>query len=184
MLHPSESYHVSKTLAIKEGVRSPTLWYTNLEVMTMKLPPIEKISEALSVIADQRYVMYEDYVEITSSNHAKTYTVLFHDTIYASNDAATYWQGYPGYPILAVWFLQGILPLPNHILPYFKDIDWNERNKRHKRNYANALKEVFDEWHSQGIDTKMIQSTIDELYQILPTLPYEIQKNTKKVIKH
>lgn len=158
------------------------LWYTTLEVTMMKLPPLEKIPEALSVLADKRYAIYEDHADIISSNHAKTYTVLFDGTTYASNDSATYWQGYPGYPIIAVWFLQELLPVPNHILPYFKGIDWHKRNEKHKRRYAQALQEVLEEQQLSEEEMMIIKASIQHIYELLSTLFYTIKRNTKKPI--
>ena len=39
---------------------------------------------------------------------------------YTSNDSATYWAGYPGYPVLAVWMKQGILPMNEEIIALFE----------------------------------------------------------------
>lgn len=151
--------------------------------MTMqKLPPIEKIPEAFSVLADERITVYADYAEVISSNGTKQYSVLFQGQTYASNDSATYWQGYPGYPILATWMKQGILSYPKHMIPYFKDIDWNSINKKHKRNYAAACEEVLDELHRQGADIPTIKQAIQTIYEQLSTLSYEIKRNTKKPI--
>ena len=78
-----------------------------------KLPPIEKIFEAYSALADGRVTISEDTEEahIASSDGAKHYTVRWEGSHYTSNDSATYWAGYPGYPVLAVWMKQGILPV-------------------------------------------------------------------------
>lgn len=43
--------------------------------MLNKLPPIEKIYEAYSAIADNRITLYEDYAIVYSSNRSKEYTV-------------------------------------------------------------------------------------------------------------
>ena len=66
----------------------------------MKQPPKEKVYEAFSAIADGRVNMKEDHAEVTSSNGDKTYEVQWRDNMAASSDPATYWQGYPGYPLI------------------------------------------------------------------------------------
>ena len=80
-----------------------------------KLPPIEKVYEAWSAVADGRVALHPDErrAAIASSNGAKTYTVAWNEngSTYSSNDNATYWQGYAGYPVIAVLMLQGRLPL-------------------------------------------------------------------------
>ena len=63
-----------------------------------KLPPIEKVYEAWSAVADGRVALHPDErrAAIASSNGAKTYTVAWNEngSTYSSNDNATYWQGY------------------------------------------------------------------------------------------
>ena len=90
--------------------------------MGVKLPPIEKIHEAYSAIADKRVVLKENEAEVSSSDLTKTYMVKWKDEVYSSNDNASYWQGYVGYPIIAVLMLQGKLPLNQEIAMYFQGI--------------------------------------------------------------
>ena len=77
--------------------------------MLEKTGPIEKIYEAYTAIADDRITMHEDHAEVFSSDRSKSYTVSWKDNAYSSDDSATYWQGYPGYPVIAVLMLQGRL---------------------------------------------------------------------------
>lgn len=67
-----------------------------------KLPPISKVYEALSAVADGRVSLEETEAYVTSSDYSKIYTVRFDETTYSSNDRATSWQHYAGYPIIAV----------------------------------------------------------------------------------
>ncbi len=76
-----------------------------------KNPPIEKIYEAYSAIADGRVTLCVGEAAVRSSNGQKEYLVTWDDRVYTSNDSATYWQGYAGYPVIAVLLLQGELPL-------------------------------------------------------------------------
>ena len=75
-----------------------------------KLPPIQKILEAYTAIVDNNVNLTENEAKVKSSNGAKTYTVSWENDVYHSNDNATYWQGYAGYPVIAVLMLQGKLP--------------------------------------------------------------------------
>ena len=79
----------------------------------MKMPPREKIHEALTAIVDNRISIDSENnkAEIFSSDRSKKYIVEWHDNEYSSNDNATYWQGYPGYPVIAVLLLQKKLTL-------------------------------------------------------------------------
>lgn len=184
LAHPGCDFHL-RQLHVSGTLYKKTLnmWYTTCEVNKMslqKLPPIEKIPEAFSVLADQRIQMFEDHATIVSSNFTKQYTVLFTADRYASNDAATYWQGYPGYPIIAVWMKQGYLPVLKQILPYFKGIDWHALNQKHKRNYRNACAELYETLKKQGINTEEIQEHIQQLYAIMSQFSFIIQRNPKK----
>ena len=78
--------------------------------MMKKLPPVEKAFEAYSALADGRVEMHDDYALVDSSDGAKTYEVSWQGDTYASTDNGTYWQGYAGYPVIAVLIMQGRLP--------------------------------------------------------------------------
>jgi uncharacterized protein YbjT (DUF2867 family) len=63
----------------------------------------------------------------------------------ASSDPATYWQGYPGYPLIAVWILQGKLQADEKIIPYTAGIPWKKLNDACKRDYARALEMALED---------------------------------------
>ena len=73
--------------------------------MMKKLPPLEKVFEAYSAIADGRVAVDGQEARVRSSDGAKEYTVTWDGDVYASDDSTTYWQGYAGYPVLAVLLL-------------------------------------------------------------------------------
>lgn len=106
------------------------------------LPPIEKIYEAWTAIADDRVKIMEKYATVLSSDGTKEYVVKFDGNIYSSNDNATFWRGYPGYPVIAVLMLEGKLPLDYKEAELWKNINWNVLNKKHKNKYSDAVKEI------------------------------------------
>lgn len=108
-----------------------------------KLPPIQKIYEAYSALADDRFDLRPEEATITSSDGSRTYTVRWQDGVYRSTDNATYWQGYAGYPVIVVLLLQGLLPYDAEIAGWFKGIPWKALNDAHKRDYGAALQEAF-----------------------------------------
>lgn len=110
-----------------------------------KLPPVEKIYEAYSAIADGRIALFENQGEVLSSNHAKTYIVTWDENTYTSSDNGTYWHGYAGYPIIAVLMLQGRIPYNSDTIEYFKEINWTEINAKHKSDYAKAAEAILSE---------------------------------------
>ena len=134
-----------------------------------KLPPIEKIPEAYSALADGRVTMDEDgkQAHVSSSDGAKNYTVTWEGNHYTSNDSATYWAGYPGYPVLAVWMKQGILPYAEETADQFKNINWNELNRKYKRNYAKAFSSVIE---ARGLDREALETEMNRVYEVIKTL--------------
>lgn len=97
--------------------------------IAMKMPPLEKIHEALSAVADNRVEMGEGEAFVISSGGGKRYTVRWEGKVFSANDNATYWQLYPGYPIIAVLLLSGRLPLEDDIAGCFSGIDWSDLNR-------------------------------------------------------
>ena len=75
-----------------------------------KMPPIQKIYEAYTVLADDRFDLSPDELRVRSSDGSKEYTVIKDGDTYRANDNGTYWQGYPGYPVIAALLLDGALP--------------------------------------------------------------------------
>ena len=57
-----------------------------------KSPPIEKIYEAYSAIADMRITIEDNHAAVSSSDGSREYTVTWTDNTYASDDSATYWR--------------------------------------------------------------------------------------------
>ena len=134
-----------------------------------KLPPIEKIAEAYSALADGRLTISSDGTQarINSSDGTKNYTVCWKDRHYTSNDSATYWAGYPGYPVLAVWMKQGILPYAEDIADQFRNVNWNALNRKYKRKYDRALESVIEE---RGLNREEILSEMQKVYDTMKTL--------------
>lgn len=142
----------------------------------IKLPPIEKIYEAFSAIADNRVTMEDNYAKVDSSNYEKEYRVTWDGNTYTSNDNASYWQGYAGYPMIAVLMLQGKLSLNCVILEYFKEINWTELNIRYKGKYDKAVSEIITKLKTKGIDCDLIISVVNKIYKEIS----EIDISTKR----
>ena len=142
----------------------------------MKMPPREKIHEALTAIVDNRINIDSENnkAEVFSSDRSKKYIVEWHDNEYSSNDNATYWQGYTGYPVIAVLLLQNKLTLNKDILDYFKNINWKKINEEFKRDYAKAVESIYE-----GIDKDKvgyIEDEVNKIYSELEMLNIVIKK--------
>lgn len=144
------------------------------------IPPIEKIPEALSAIADNRITMLDGYAKVMSSNFKKEYIVGWDNNTYSSNDNASYWQGYIGYPIIAVLILQNKLNIDKSIIEYFKGIQWKELNTKYKNNFSEALKFVMKQFESNGIDCNKINQELLNLYEQLKIIDIERKRGEKR----
>ena len=146
-----------------------------------KLPPLEKVYEAWSAVADGRVALYPDErrATVASSNDAKTYTVTWSEdgSTYSSNDNATYWQGYAGYPVIAVLMLQGRLPLDRAVAERFAHVDWTELNERFRRDYAAAVYAVVEE---RRLDAAQVEATAHEAYAALDALEIAIKRGSAR----
>ena len=140
-----------------------------------KFPPIEKMLEAYTAIADGHVKLENDQALVTSSNETKTYTVTFHDNTYTSNDNASYWQGYLGYPGIAVLMLQGKLPYDKELAQQFAGVDWNKINQEYKRNYAQAADAVMT---AKGIDKKKAETELHHVYNVIKQLSIIVKRGS------
>ncbi len=126
--------------------------------MMKKFPPIEKILEAYTAIADGHVKLENDQALVTSSN-----------------DNASYWQGYLGYPGIAVLMLQGKLPYDKELAQQFAGVDWNKINQEYKRNYAQAADAVMT---AKGIDKKKAETELHHVYNALKQLPIIVKRGS------
>lgn len=145
--------------------------------MGVKMPPIEKIHEAYSAIADGRITIREEEAEVVSSDLSKTYVVRWKDGVYSSNDNASYWKGYVGYPMIAVLMLQEKLSLDREIADYFKGIAWKQLNTKHKNKFAEAVKEIMDGFLTEGINCDKINKEIQKVYQEIEGLTISTKRS-------
>ena len=100
---------------------------------TWKAPPKAKIYEALSAVGDGRVEMVgERTAQVTSSARDTTYTVEWSEDGkgITSNDNASYWQGYPGYPILAVLMVRTDLNFSPRIASSLSGVAWKQPWRR------------------------------------------------------
>ena len=140
----------------------------------MKLPPIEKIPEAYTAIEDDRIILLENSAIVKASNGEKEYTIQWKDDLFYSNDNSTYLQGYPGYPILAILMLQNKLSLNREVSTYFKNINWNQRNKENKRDYKKALEEVLEDISIE--EKERIYQEMDKVYEEIKNLDIQLTR--------
>lgn len=146
--------------------------------MGFKIPPIEKIHEAYSAIADGRIVLREQEAEVSSSDFSKKYFITWNDETYSSNDNASYWNNSLGYPIIAVLMLQGKLSLDKEIASYFKGINWKKLNTEHKNKYSEVVKKIMEKFELDGIDCNKINTEVNKVYKEIEQLTIHTKRSS------
>lgn len=142
-----------------------------------QLPPIEKIAEAFSVVVSDRINLDHNCAEVLSSDRKKTYTVRWNDDNgYTSDDNATHWQGYAGYPVIAVLLKKGLIPYDEKTALLFKNVNWSEVNKQFKRDYEKALKFVIGTLNFHSQQAEDVYDELNAVYDKLKNLNIQIKK--------
>ncbi|MGH8013118.1 MAG: hypothetical protein ACREQ4_11500 [Candidatus Binataceae bacterium] len=126
-----------------------------------KMPPVAKVYEALGALADGRVQLDSPaHARVTSSAGDKVYDVesgADGRTIF-SNDNASYWQGYLGYPAIAVMIARGLYRPDETVLAALRGIPWNDLNRRRRNNYERAIADVIEAAERAGHDPERIQA--------------------------
>ncbi|MFI5353251.1 MAG: hypothetical protein ACHQZS_09840 [Candidatus Binatales bacterium] len=143
----------------------PTRW---------KMPPIVKVYEAMGALGDGR-VRIESATRalVTSSEGNKTYEVEVSDggQKVASNDNASYWQGYLGYPAIAVLIERAAIPRPPaDVIDALAGIPWKEINRRFKNDYAKTIAEVDRIAEQSGHDPDAIRVEAEAILEAIRKL--------------
>src|SRR5487761_2086758 len=113
------------------------------------MPPPIKVYEAIGAIGDGRLRAIDNSVaqvgwDVVSSAGAKTYRVEISadGREISSNDNASYWQGYLGYPAIAVLMARGTLHASAEATRALAGIPWKDLNRRFKNDYTLTTAEV------------------------------------------
>lgn len=150
--------------------------------MSVKLPPPEKFLEAWSAIGANRVHLLSPLdassgeAEVKSSDNSKIYRLAWDGKIYRSTDNATVWQAYPGYPVLALLMLKGLLPLPQDLATLFAPINWHELNKKSKADYSRAAHEAFATLKLDEAEVLRIEKLVQESCALLSGLDIELKR--------
>ena len=138
-----------------------------------KLPPREKVHEALSAVVDDRVdLTRECQADVWSSDRSKRYTVTWSADrrSFGANDNASFYQGYTGYPIIAVLLKLGVLPFKSEDCRALKDVPWKTINKKHKNDYRAAVDEVLSQRMPEQAHRAAFENYIDEVFEELKSL--------------
>ncbi len=154
------------------------------------MPPIAKVYEALSAVADGRVRLTADArAEVLSSERDKTYTVTWapgeaSDALrITSDDNATRWQGYTGYPIIAVLLQMGRIAYEAATGAALAGVPWHALNAQFKRDYDAAIEHVLGQIAARGGDVAAIRRDAARIYAALAQLQLERPEPKKGVKK-
>src|SRR6266576_296456 len=145
-----------------------------------KLPPLIKVYEALGAIGDGRVRIVDSRrAEVVSSDGSKTYHVETSDDgrEISSNDNASYWQGYLGYPAIAVLLMRGLYPVRTDVVGALTGIAWKELNRQF-RNYSRTIEEVLRRAEARGLDRGIIEAEADAVLSALRAL--ELRRGARR----
>lgn len=166
---------------------SRALWITKAQtevfptVAQWELPPKAKIYEALSAVADGRVrIAGPGDARVTSSSGDKTYSVTWSEesNTIGSNDNASFWQGYLGYPIIAVLMTLRRVRCHADIARQLAGVPWKRLNTKFKRDYDRAIEHVLAEIEAKGGDSAAIRAEVDDVFEDLINLHLERPKRT------
>ncbi len=138
-----------------------------------KLPPRAKVFEAFTAVADGRVRLAgPGSATVTSSRGDKTYDVGWSDDgrVVTSNDNASYWQGYLGYPVLAVLLVRGVLRADATAVDAMAGVPWHDLNTRFKRDYEAAVAHVLGELAAHGGDPALVEREVAAVLDQLAAL--------------
>jgi hypothetical protein len=138
-----------------------------------KMPPPIKVYEALGAIGDGRVRLEDEYRALVESSEGdKTYDVEISGDgrEISSNDSASYWQGYLGYPAIAVLLIRGLYRPPANVIDALAGIPWKEINRRFKNDYDKTLTEVNQTVEASGHDPDAIASEVESIMEALRKL--------------
>ena len=136
--------------------------------MEWKLPPKAKVYEALSCIGSGHVEFVgPDQALVTSSEGDRRYRVSFDfkTNRINSDDNGSRWQGYLGYPSIAVLMLKGKLPFDEDLSRALRDIKWHSLNKKHKRNYDLAIQEAQQIAAQNGCEVTRLEQFVEKVMQ-------------------
>jgi hypothetical protein len=141
-----------------------------------KIPPKAKIYEALSAVADGRTKLTGDRkADVVSSGGTKTYVVEWSEDLsgITSNDNASYWQGYMGYPIIAALILLEKLNFKQEVAQLLAGIPWKKINQQFRNDYDKAVEAVLGNLEAKGIQREAVVSEVDSIMAQLEKLELE-----------
>lgn len=138
-----------------------------------KMPPMVKVYEAIGALGDERVkVKDETHAIIISSEGDKAYEVETSPDLHevSSNDNASYWQGYLGYPGIAVLLARRLYRPRPKTVEALSGIPWKEINRRFRNDYTKTLGDVAHRIRERGDDPDSVKAEAEAIMEALKKL--------------
>jgi hypothetical protein len=144
--------------------------------MKWKMPPKIKIYEALGCIGDKRIEIKDNQAKVYSSSRKKYYTVKYDDKNKAivANDNGSYWQGYLGYPAIAILLQINKIKFNDSCSQALRNIAWKELNKKFKNDYSKTEIYIKERVASRGGNTDELEQEIKKISQQIKHLDLDV----------
>lgn len=137
-----------------------------------KLPPLIKVYEALGCVVDNRIEIVGNEAKVYSSSRGKFYTVKYSpdtNTI-ASNDNATYYLDYLGYPAIAFLLKVGKLTYSHSLALAFKDVKWKDLNVQFRNDFFKTQEYVLRAAEEKGYSKSELVNEAENIFAQLKQL--------------
>lgn len=138
-----------------------------------KMPPKIKVYEALGALVDGRFhLVSECKAEVVSSSGDKTYIVAYdpEKRAISSNDNASFWQGYLGYPAIAFLLQKHFIAYDLRVAESLKNIQWKDVNTHFKNNYFQTEAYVLNLVRERGGDVDEVKREVDNVLKHIEVL--------------
>jgi hypothetical protein len=137
-----------------------------------KLPPKIKILEALGSLADSRLQVSGNRAKVFSSSRNKYYDVFFDpdSNSIMSNDNGSYWQGYLGYPAIALLLHLNVLKFNQVYADWLKGIKWKDINTKFDNDFEKTTVWIHKNIEDKGFDPQDLEREVDKIYSQLESL--------------
>lgn len=145
-----------------------------------KLPPRIKVLEALGAVADGRIETEGNRAKVISSLGRKRYTVVYQpeNSRIFSNDNASRWQGYLGYPIIAFLFAREIIEYKGEVAEALKGIKWKKLNDKYK-DYDKVEEIVKERCEERGVSKEKVEKEQKRVMERLKDL--DLKKTWRRI---
>lgn len=151
--------------------------------MKWKQPPLNKIYEALGAIADARVEIRDNTAKVYSSSGNKYYDVVYDPkkNEITSNDNASFWVGYLGYPSIAFLLAKDIVEYDQELLIYLKGFAWKDINQKFKNDFEKTDTYIdLQIVKKYAIDIDDFHSKLNDILENVMALKLNKHGKTKK----